>query len=117
MSLQKVLPVIASIIIILFVAVLRERSRTLSAILATMPINMTLGLWVVGSLPDITQPATENFVRSLIVGLVPAFLWLIVVYIAVRAGWTLLTAVLAGYGVWGTAIAITFALGILNVNR
>lgn len=117
MNLQKSLPVVASIVIILLVAVLRERSRTLSAIMATMPINMTLALWIVGSLPDITQPATTNFVRSLLVGMAPSLLWLVVVFVAVRSGWQLLHAVLSGYVVWGALTGIAFALGILTVNR
>jgi hypothetical protein len=44
MSLPKTLPVLTSIAVILLVAVLRERSRTVAALLATMPINIPLAL-------------------------------------------------------------------------
>jgi hypothetical protein len=115
--LQKNLPVITSILIILLVAFLRERSRTLSAILATMPINMLLALWIVVGTPDITQEAMVQFVRSLIIGLIPSIVWLIVVFVMLRNGWTLLPAVLTGYGIWGALIAVAFVTGVLTVQR
>jgi hypothetical protein len=115
--LQKNLPVITSILIILLVAFLRERSRTLSAILATMPINMVLALWIVVGAPDMNQQAMVQFVRSLIVGLMPSIVWLIVVFVALRNGWTLLPSVLVGYGVWGALTAVAFVTGVLTVQR
>lgn len=117
MTLQKSLPVITSIVIILLVAILRERSRTLSAILATMPINMVLALWIVVGTPGFDQTAMVQFTRSLLVGLVPSFIWLVVVFAAIRSGWTLLPAILVGYVVWGALTAGAFALGIFTLQR
>ena len=69
MNLQKTLPVVSSIVIILVVAVLRERSKTLATIFAVMPINMPLALWVmVSSGPDNTSVLT-TYVRSFMIGL------------------------------------------------
>lgn len=116
-TVQKSLPVITSIVIILLVAILRERSRTLSAILATMPINMVLALWIVVGTPGFDQTAMVQFTRSLLVGLVPSFIWLVVVFAAIRSGWTLLPAILAGYVVWGALTASAFALGIFTLQR
>jgi hypothetical protein len=117
LSFQKSLPVITSMVIILIVAVLRERSRTVSAILSTMPINMVLALWLVVGAADVNPQTTVDFVRSLLVGLVPSFLWLVVIYVALRTGWSLLAAILAGYVVWGLLVALAFWLGILSANR
>lgn len=114
MTIQKAAPVIASIGIILIVALLRERSRTLAAILATMPINMVLGIWIVSGASGADAQAMTGFVRSLLVGLVPSFIWLVMVYIALRAGVHLWVAVLAGYVVWGALIALAFWIGILT---
>jgi hypothetical protein len=116
-TVQKVVPVVMSIVIILAVAVLRERSRTLSAILGTMPINMVLALWIVVGAPDATQTITAGFIRSLLIGLVPTFIWLVVVYVAVRIGWTLWPAVVTGYAVWGVLIALAFWTNIFTINR
>jgi hypothetical protein len=104
-------------IIILTVAMLRERSRALSAIVSTMPINMVLALWIISGVADTNQQTMVNFVRSLLIGLVPSFLWLVVIYIALRAGWSLLPAILAGYAVWGLLVALAFGLGIFSTGR
>jgi hypothetical protein len=117
LTIQKVLPVVASIGIILVVALLRERSRTLAAILATMPINMVLGMWIVSGAAEADAQVMTAFVRSLLVGLVPSFIWLAMVYIALRAGAPLWTAVLSGYGVWGALIALAFWMGVLTPGR
>lgn len=117
MNAQKVLPVVTSIIIIFVVAVLRERSRTAAAIFATMPINMPLALWVVFGGTDASSEQVEAFVRALIIGLIPGFIWLGVVFVLVKAGWPLLAAIGGGYVVWGALTAALFALGILSFNR
>jgi hypothetical protein len=117
LTIQKALPVIASIGIILVVALLRERSRTLAAILATMPINMVLGMWIVSEAAGADAQVMTGFVRSLLIGLVPSFVWLAMVYIALRAGVPLWTAVLSGYGVWGALIVLAFWMGVLTPGR
>lgn len=117
MSAQKVLPVLTSIAIILIVAVLRERSRTAAAIFATMPINMPLALWVVFGGSDASNEQIEAFVRALIIGLIPGFIWLGVVFGLLKAGAALLAAILGGYAVWAVLIAGLFALGVLSFGR
>lgn len=119
MSIQKVLPVAMSIGIILLVAVLRERSRTLAAIFATMPINMPLAIWVVASGVGDEQinPVIELLTRNMIIGFIPTFVWLAVVYGAMRLGWQLIPAILAGYGVWGLLLAGAFAVGLIEWPR
>ncbi len=117
MSFQKILPVLASIGVILVVAALRERSRTAAAILATMPINIPLALWVVAGSTGDDPRALADFTRSLIIGLAPAFVWLGVVFVMVRAGAGVLAAIAAGYAVWAALIAGLFAFGVLAWPR
>jgi len=117
LTLQKALPIITSIVIILIVALLRERSRTLAAIFGTMPINMPLVMWIVWSTPDTNQTAMVGFVRSLIIGMVPTLLWLAIVFIALRAGWGLLSALLSGYVAWGILLAVAIQVGLLRINQ
>lgn len=117
MNLQKALPLITSILIILLVAVLRERSRTLAAILGTMPINMPLVMWIVWSTPDANQSVMVGFVRSLIIGMVPTLLWLAIVFWVLRSGWQLGVALLSGYVAWGVLLAIAIQIGLLRINQ
>jgi hypothetical protein len=117
MSLQKLLPVLTSIAIILIVAVLRERSRAMAAVIATMPINIPLALWVMSSGTGGDAKQMADFVRSLIVSLLPSFVWLGIVFFGIRAGWGLWTAIGAGYGVWALLIVGLFALGVLAMPK
>ena len=117
MSVARTLPVVISILIILTVAFLRERSRTLAVIFGTMPINLPLTLWITfGGATDNVATVTA-FVRSLILGLVATFLWLAVVWLVVRAGWGLVAALASGYAVWGVLIGVFLLFGVLSLNR
>ncbi len=105
----RVLPVIVSIVIIISVAILREYSKPLAAIAATMPINIPLGLWIVyaGS----TQEDMERFTRSLFINIWPTIVFLVVAWLAIRSGWKLLPTIVAGYISWGVS------LWLLNLLR
>ena len=109
-ALRQLLPVVISILIIIAVAVLRNYSKTLAAIFATMPINIPLSLWIIYS-ADSSQPAMASYSFSLVIGLIPTVVFIIVAWLAFRAGWTLLPTLGIGYAVWGVL------LGILLVVR
>jgi hypothetical protein len=115
-NIQKALPVITSIGIILLVAFLRDRSKTLAAILATMPINLPLGLWVLFGGNE-NQQAELMFVRALIPGLAATMLWVIAVYVLVKVGASLWLSIAGGYVVWALVVFIFFRTGLIVVNR
>lgn len=116
MSLAKNAPVIVSILIILTVAYLRNRSHVFAVLAGTMPINLPITLWITFAGSN-EQPATiSDFVRSLFLAMIATMLWVAMVWLATRNGWGLLPALLSGYAVWGVLVAILFALGYLSVR-
>ncbi|MFO7322186.1 MAG: hypothetical protein DIU68_010675 [Chloroflexota bacterium] len=110
---QRVLPVLVSIGIIVAVAILRQYSKTFAAIAATMPINVPLALWIIYSGAPDDQSGLLRFFETMIVGLPPTFLFIVVAYIAARAGWGLLPMLGAGYLAWGIALALMLPLRAL----
>lgn len=117
MNVQKVLPVVTSIGIILLVALLRERSRTAAAIFASMPINIPLALWVVFGSGGPVEPAAEAlFLRNIGVGLITTLVWVAIVFGGVKLGWNLLPAIIVGYVVWAALTALWFRIGLLRVG-
>ena len=72
------LPVFISIAIIISVALLRERSRTLAAVLVTLPINIPLAMWIIahgnGSSPKLVYDC-------LVLKIVDTFLLFVVYFI------------------------------------
>ncbi|HKZ82929.1 MAG TPA: hypothetical protein VJ793_04655 [Anaerolineae bacterium] len=116
MNWQRALPTVASIVIILLVTFLRERSRTAAGIIAVMPINVPLALWIVSGAAGTTSEALAQFTRGLFVALIPGLIWLTVAYYAFRAGWSLGVVLLSAYLVWGALLGLAFAVGWLSFD-
>lgn len=107
----KVLPVIVSIGVILIVAVLRDHSRAVAAIAATMPINIPLTIWIVTSNAPSGSPDTlVDFIEGLLIGILPTVLFLVAAYFAARSGWSLVPVLLAGYAAWGGSLLVILAV-------
>lgn len=112
---KKMLPVFISIAIIISVALLRERSRTLAAVLVTLPINIPLSMWIVARGDDGNAKIIYDFARSTVIGLGIALMWILIVFFALRAGWGLPAALASAYGVWIVLIAALFVLRVLSL--
>jgi mannose/fructose/N-acetylgalactosamine-specific phosphotransferase system component IID len=106
----RVLPVIISIAIIIGVAILREYSKTIAAIVVTMPINIPLGLWVVYAGEGGSQEAIQQFTSAIFINIWPTILFLIVVWLAARAGWGLVPMIAAGYAGWAVGLGAVLIL-------
>ncbi len=98
------MPVIVSIIIIIAIAILREYSKTFAAIAVTMPINLPLGIWLVYG--SSTKTEMEAFTKSLALNMIPTIAFVIIAWMAARAGWKLIPMVAAGYAGWGVGLFI-----------
>lgn len=107
---QRVLPVAVSIVVIIAVAIIRQYSKTLAAITATMPINIPLAMWIVFSGSENDAQTRIEFSEGMLVGIFPTVLFLAVVFLTTRAGWSLVPTLVAGYVIWG--IALLLLLGV-----
>jgi drug/metabolite transporter (DMT)-like permease len=107
---QRVLPVIASIFIIVGVAVARQYSRVLAPILATMPINIPLTLWIVYAAERGDPASTEQFIGDVLINLIPTLGFLLVAWLAARAGWSLVAMIGAGYLMWAVGLGAIFVV-------
>ncbi len=105
----RVLPVIVSIVIIIAVAIVREYSKTLAAILVTMPLNIPLGLWLIYAGGD-SATQMEPFARSLMFNIMPTILFLIITWLAAKAGWGIVPMLAAGYVGWAVGLGLVLIL-------
>jgi hypothetical protein len=110
MKSQDVFPVIASIIVIILVAILEKQSKLLAAVTATMPLTAPLALWIVHSSAGGERAAVTNFSFGLLLSVFPSLGFLLTVWITSRAGMKLFPMILSGYGVWGIGVSILFIL-------
>lgn len=112
---RSVLPVIISIGIIIAIAIARHYAKALAPILATMPVNITLAMWIVNAADPSGQAGLAPFVLDLFVNLLAALVFLAGAWLAARAGWSLGPVIVAGYVAWGVALgAILLARRLLG---
>ena len=103
-------PVIVSILIIIAVAIVRSHSRTAAAVLATMPINVPLAMWVVYSGAGGDRMIMAQFTQSMLIAIGPTVIFILVVWLAARAGWRLVPMLAAGYLAWGLGLGTVLLL-------
>lgn len=108
MKWEEILPVLVSIVVIILVAVLRRHSELLAAITATMPLNMPLALWIVYAAADGERAPVARFTSGLAIGILPSLGFLLVIWLAARAGMRLGPMLLLGYAAWGLGLGILF---------
>lgn len=112
---RRIAQVLASMAIIIVIAVLRDRSRTLAAITATMPVNVALGLWIVADRAE--PPVVVSFARSMLAGVAATLVWVLAVWLGARAGWGLGRLLLAGYAAWAVVLgAAALGASLLGVG-
>ncbi len=102
---QRVLPILISIGVIIAVGVGRQFSRTFAVIAATMPLNVALGIFIIGSASE-PRDDLVGFIGGLIIGLLPTYCFLFVAYFAARAGWHYVAVLGAGYLTWGVLLIV-----------
>ncbi|MCC6614618.1 MAG: hypothetical protein IT320_14145 [Anaerolineae bacterium] len=112
--LGRILPVIVSILIIIGVAILRNQSRLLAAIIATMPINIPLALWVLSSGADFKQADMQIVTQQMLIAIVPSMVFIVILFFTARLGWSLVPMLLVSYAGWGIILLLGFWLGLFT---
>jgi len=107
---SRILPVALSILVIILVAIIRQYSRTFAAITATMPINVPLALWIVYSTSDNKKPETTKFTQGMVFGIIPTVAFIVVAWLAARAGWKIGAILGVAYLTWVILLGVSFGL-------
>jgi hypothetical protein len=105
-TLRQVGPVVLSILVIIAVAVIRNYSRTLAAVTATMPIAIPLSLWIIYSGFDGDRKQVQEYTDALPIGILSTLAFTVAVWFASRAGWKLWPMIGAGYAAWGVSLGV-----------
>ena len=105
---EKTLPVVASVVIIVLVAVVQERSRDLAAILAALPLTAPLAAWIVFSASGGDHEHTAQFVRSMLAASVATVLFVIVCWYGLHQRWPFAVVMVIAFGAWGVLVAMPY---------
>ena len=103
--------VLVSVLIVVLVAVVQERSRHLAAILATMPLTAPLAMWIVFSASSGDQRQTADFARSMVIGAVASLVFVLACWLGLRQEWGFLVTLASASTVWFLIVVIPRWIG------
>jgi hypothetical protein len=108
---------VISVIVIILVAVLEKQSKMFASITAAMPLTIPLALWIVYSSSAGDKAVVSEFSLNLILSIIPTVIFVIVIWLAARAGLKLVPILVVGYAVWalssGVMILVRRWLGLI----
>ncbi len=110
MDINKFGRLAVALVILFIVTTVAERDRRLAGILATMPVNITLALWVFYANSNSDSFAAADLAQGMVIGLIPTMIFIVVVWLTMSRGWSLLGGLAAGYGTWLVGVGISQAL-------
>lgn len=106
----KVIPVLVSIGVIIAIAILRQYSKTIAAIAATMPINVPLGMWIVYSGGDNKQASLAEFNQAVMINIVPTVVFIFVAWQLSKAGQGAVPSIFGGYVAWAVCLGLIYVV-------
>lgn len=107
---QEIVPIVASIAVIVLVAILERHSKLFAAVAATMPLTIPLSMWVVYAANNGEPQAVSRFALGLLLSLLSTLAFAITLWLTARAGFKLIPMLLTSYAVWafGTLLLVFF---------
>jgi len=108
---QDVTPVVLSVVVIVFVAVIERQSKTVAAIAATMPLGVPLALWIVWAANKGDHGTMTEFSKGMVFGILPTVVFAVAAWLATRAGLKLAAVIGIGYAAWAVS------LGLMSILR
>jgi len=106
-----VVPVVASVLVIVLVAIVQEHSRHLAAIIATMPLTAPLGMWIVFTASEGDQRQTADFVASMAVGSAASLVFVLACWLGLRQAWGFAVTLVVASAIWLTIVSLPHWVG------
>ena len=107
---ERVLPVAVSVLVIVLVAIVQERSRYLAALLASMPLTAPLAMWIVFSASEGDTRQTADFVGSMAIGFAAALVFILACWFGFRQAWGFAVTLGVASAIWLTIVALPHLL-------
>jgi hypothetical protein len=108
---DKAVTVLLSVVIVVLVAVVQERSRTLAAIIATMPLTAPLAMWIVFSASRGDQRQTSDFIGSMVVGSVASLVFVLACWLGFRHAWGFVATLAFATVIWLLIVLVPRLVG------
>jgi uncharacterized membrane protein (GlpM family) len=104
---ERLFPVVVSVVVIILVAVVQERSRYLAAVLASMPLTAPLALWIVFSATKGDHQQTANFAAAMVVGFIGSLAFIVACWYGFSRHWNFSVVLSMGAVAWSVIMVGT----------
>jgi uncharacterized membrane protein (GlpM family) len=108
---ERAVTVLVSVLIVVLVAVAQERSRSLAAIIATMPVTAPLAMWIVFTASRGDPRQTADFVGSMVLGSVASLVFVLACWFGFCRQWGFLGSLGFAAAVWAIVLLIPGWIG------
>jgi hypothetical protein len=108
---DRVIPVVLSVLVIVLVAIVQERSRHLAAIIATVPLTAPLAMWIVFVSSRGDQRQTADFVGSMVLGFAASLVFVLVCWIGLWQAWGFTATLVLAAAIWLALVSLPRLLG------
>ena len=108
---ERVIPVAVSVLVIILVAVVQDRSRYLASLIATMPLTAPLAMWIVFSASGGEQREMADFVASLVVGSIATLIFVVACWVGFRQAWGFGATLTIAAVVWVAIVLVAQGIG------
>jgi hypothetical protein len=105
-TVDRVLPVLVSIAIIVLVAVVQQSSRELAAIVAVMPLTVPLAVWIVFTGTGRDYAETAHFVRAMVPAYLATIVFVVALWYGLRQQWPFPVVIAVAFVAWGALVAV-----------
>ena len=111
MTRERIVPVVLSVLVIVLVAVVQERSRHLAAILAAVPLTAPLAMWIVYSATQGDHSQTADFVASMFVGFAASMVFVAASWFGFRQQWSFPLVLVFSSVIWLAIVSLPNLVG------
>ena len=108
---ERAVTVVLSVLIVVLVAVVQERSRQLAAIIATMPLTAPLAMWIVFSASRGDQRQTADFAGSMVLGSFASLVFVLACWFGFWRQWGFLSSLGFAAVIWLVIVLIPGWIG------
>ena len=103
---ERIVPVVLSVLVIIVVAIVQERSRGLAAIIATMPLTAPLAMWIVYTASHGDERQTAEFVGSMVTGFAASLVFVLACWFGFRHGWSFGATLALASAIWVAVVSL-----------
>jgi hypothetical protein len=109
-SLTKVYQLILSMGVLTAVAMVGERHRDVAGLLAAMPLQIPLAIWILYSNTGGNLEQTTEFARAAFFGIIPTAIFCLAAWAALSRGTRLPHVYLLAYAIWVVSVLLSYRL-------